>query len=98
MLVVLVFFEIKSAHISEFRSAIIKNATASIAQEEGCRQFDVAQDQNDNSKFFLYELYDDEAAFELHKNMQHFRDFDALTASWTTSKSVKTFHRIAAPS
>lgn len=98
MLVVLVFFEIEAAHIADFRSAIIKNATISIEKEDGCRQFDVAQDQSDVAKFFLYELYDNEAAFELHKAMDHFREFDTLTAPWTVSKTVMTYHRISSPS
>ena len=97
MFVVVVFFEIKAAHVEEFRAAIAANAAASVNDEPGCRQFDVAQDPKDAASFFLYEIYDDEAAFQAHTQTAHFKHFDAISAPWTASKKVLTYERIAAP-
>lgn len=97
MFVVIVFFEAKAAHAAEFKAAIAENAAASVADEPGCQQFDVAQDPNDPSSFFLYEIYDDEAAFKAHLESDHFKHFDSISAPWTADKKVMTFHRFAAP-
>ncbi|MCB1511041.1 MAG: antibiotic biosynthesis monooxygenase [Hyphomicrobiaceae bacterium] len=97
MFVVIVFFEAKQAHVAEFHAAIVENARASVMDEPGCRQFDVAQDPNDPASFFLYEVYDDAEAFAAHKASGHFKHFDALSAPWTASKKVLTFNRITAP-
>ena len=97
MFVVIVFFEAKPAHIEEFKAAIADNAAASVANEAGCQQFDVAQDPNNPSEFFLYEIYDDETAFKAHLEAEHFKHFDGLSAPWTASKKVLTYHRFAAP-
>ena len=47
----------------------MRDAAASVRDEAGCRQFDVAQDASKPEQFFLYEIYDDEAAF-LHNKIQ----------------------------
>jgi autoinducer 2-degrading protein len=96
MFVVIVFFEAKAAHVAEFRDAILINAKASVDDEPGCRQFDVAQDPNDPAQFFLYEIYDDEAAFKAHIETAHFKHFDHISAPWTAAKKVMTFGRIGA--
>ena len=62
--------------------------------EPGCRRFDVAFSDEDRSKVFLYELYDDRAAFEAHQRTEHFRQFDAATPAWVISKMARTFRLI----
>ena len=96
MFVVIVFFEAKAAHVEDFRQAILINAKASVDDEPGCQQFDVAQDPKDAAAFFLYEIYDDEAAFKAHIATPHFKHFDALSAPWVKDKKVMTFGRIGA--
>ena len=96
MFVVVVFFEAKAAHVAEFKEAILVNAKASVDDEPGCRQFDVAQDPGDEASFFLYEIYDDEAAFKAHIETPHFKSFDKLSAPWVKDKKVLTFGVIGA--
>ncbi|MEK9671778.1 MAG: putative quinol monooxygenase [Rhodospirillaceae bacterium] len=91
MYVVTVTFVIKPEHIDDFAPAMIENACASLDLEPGCRHFDVCRDPNDPATTFLYELYDDLEAFQTHKGMPHFKDFDAKTAPWVASKAVKTW-------
>ena len=94
--VVVVFFEAKAAHVADFRQAILINAKASVDDEPGCQQFDVAQDANDPASFFLYEIYDDEAAFKAHIATPHFKHFDELSAPWVKDKKVLTYGLICA--
>ena len=71
MQALVVEFRIKAAHVDEFASAIVENARASRETEPGCRQFDVCRDPADAGVFFLYELYDDEAAIRAHLQSAH---------------------------
>lgn len=91
MYVVTVEFIIKAGHAVEFLPAMIENARASREREPGCRQFDVCADANDPHVIFLYELYDDRAAFDAHLATAHFKAFDAQVGPWVERKSVRTY-------
>ena len=94
MYVITVDFKIKAAHAAEFRRAIDINARASVADEPGCSQFDVCVDPQDASKIFLYEIYDDLAAFEAHLRTPHYAVFDQASANWTEAKAVRKLNRV----
>ena len=93
MLALVVEFRIRSAFIEAFDSAIEENARLSRETEPGCRQFDVCRDAGDPALFFLYELYDDEAAIQAHLRSPHFLQMDAATAGWLESKTVRKLQR-----
>ena len=55
------------------RIAEIQKEFAPLAREEpGCRKFFVSRSEDDPDRFFLYEEYDDEAAFDAHLETPHF--------------------------
>jgi quinol monooxygenase YgiN len=91
----IVEFRIQPAHIDAFHSAIVDNARASRDTEPGCRQFDVCRDPADPTLFFLYELYDDDAAIAAHIASGHFKHMDATTAPWVEKKTVWRYQRVA---
>lgn len=71
MFVVTVRFKAKADKVEEFREAILYQARSSRENETGCQQFDVVTSAEDPTLFFVYEIYDDAAAFEIHKNSPH---------------------------
>jgi quinol monooxygenase YgiN len=93
MLALVVEFRIKAAHVDAFDAAIRSNARASVEREPGCRQFDVCRDAQDPALFFLYELYDDEAAIQAHLQSAHFLQMNAETAGWVDTKVVRKLRR-----
>ena len=93
MYVVTVEFVVKAGHAAEFLPAMIENARASREREPGCRQFDVCTDPNDPHAIFLYELYDDRAAFDAHLATAHFKAFDAKVGPWVERKAVRIYTR-----
>jgi len=95
MLALVVRFAIKPGFIDAFAQAIVENARASRETEPGCRQFDVCRDPQDPSLFFLYELYDDEAAIAVLLQSGHFLRMDSRTASWVDEKQVWRYDRVA---
>lgn len=93
MQALVVEFRIKPGFVREFEAAIAENARTSRETEPGCRQFDVCRDPADPSLFFLYELYDDEAAIQAHMKSAHFLRMDAATACWVDGKVVRKLRR-----
>jgi quinol monooxygenase YgiN len=68
-----------------------KNARLSLRDEEGCQQFDICQDQQNPASIFLYEIYDDAAAFELHKAAPHYDEFNEAIDGMVLKKAVRLF-------
>ena len=95
MKALIVEFVIRPAHVATFRDAIVANAIASTHNEPGCRQFDVCIDPQRDNVFFLYEIYDDDAAITAHLASAHFLHMNALTQHWVEKKAVWRYERIA---
>jgi quinol monooxygenase YgiN len=95
MLALVVKFIIKPGFVDAFERAILDNARASRETEAGCRQFDVCRDPNDAHVFFLYELYDDQAAIDLHLQSRHYAQMNTETTEWVAEKLVWRYARQA---
>lgn len=94
MFAVVVVFETKPEAGAAFLDLVRQNASASVRDEPGCRQFDVCADPDRPNDVFLYELYDDQAAFEAHKTTPHYISFDAATAPLIQSKQVRFYSQV----
>ncbi len=90
MYVVTVHFQVKPEHREAFDDLMREQARNSLTREPGCHRFDVCQPESDASAVFLYEIYDDRAAFDLHLDSEHFRQFDAAVAAMVETKRVET--------
>jgi (4S)-4-hydroxy-5-phosphonooxypentane-2,3-dione isomerase len=71
-----------------FRPLILENARRSLGNEPGCRRFDVLVPKDGADRVVLYEVYDDRAAFDAHRNSPHFVEYDRATTDMIRSKSV----------
>ena len=89
MFVVCIEFEIEASQTDVFMAAVRTNAEQSFNQEEGCQQFDVCLDRQFPNSVFLYEVYDDEAAFETHKLTLHYGAFNQAIGGIVVNKSVR---------
>lgn len=88
-LVILVEFELRVETRAEFHRLVLANASASLATEPGCRQFDVViPEGNPGDRVLLYEIYDDAAAFEAHLRTTHFAEFAAVAEPLAMRKTV----------
>lgn len=63
--------------------------------EDGCNQFDVCQSPDNEIEIFLYEVYDDAPAFQIHLKSSHFVEFDTQVASMIDEKTVRTYSLMA---
>lgn len=71
MYVVCVTIKIKPDKVREFAEATRLNHEGSV-REPGCLRFDVLQGAEDESQFFLYEVYRGPEDFDAHKRTAHF--------------------------
>ena len=71
----LVVLLVKPSFIAQFRDLIAVNAKASLEREVGCKRFDVLFDPEEPQRFVLYELYENQVAFDEHLASSHYLSF-----------------------
>ncbi|HVM77372.1 MAG TPA: putative quinol monooxygenase [Stellaceae bacterium] len=86
--VVTVAFALKPESRDRFLALVRENAAKSVGTEKGCRRFDVCVPRDGSASVFLYEIYDDEAAFNAHMETAHFKAFSAATAEMVVSRGI----------
>lgn len=94
MFAVCVTFTIAAGKLAEFMPLMHRQATQSLANEDGCKTFDVCTGGDDDNRVFLYELYTDRAAFDEHLQSAHFKAFDRNVASLVVAKQVDCFANV----
>jgi quinol monooxygenase YgiN len=72
MYVIIAPIQVKEGCVDEFIKEIIDDAKGSVNDEPGCLRFDVIQDAGDPNRIWLYEVYQDEEAFQSHTQAPHF--------------------------
>jgi autoinducer 2-degrading protein len=81
-------FTLKPGGMSAFRKLIDENAQNSFELELGCQRFDVLVPYDNADKIFLYEIYDDKAAFEAHLKTEHFQSFNRESNDLVVTKAI----------
>ena len=94
MYVVTVEFTINPGFIERFRERVQQQAGDSLAGEPDCHVFDVCVDAHREEIVFLYEVYSDRSAFDVHLNSVHFVDFDLVVRDWVSDKQVVCYERL----
>ena len=96
MYVITVEFTIYPQHLVAFMPLMLENARISRETEAGCRRFDVCRDPAQQERVFLYELYDDRAAFDAHLAAAYFKVFDGAVKTMVASKLVHAYELVSA--
>lgn len=95
--VLIVEFQVKPESLDRFNQLIEINARASVADEPGCRQFDVLRANDDPCRIVLYEVYDSEDAFKAHMGFSHTQTFLAAAKPLVDKQTVTRLTRTVAP-
>jgi len=56
-------------------TAIFSKLTEESRKEPGCSMYQVHRHKTDSRRFFIYELYKDDAALEAHRSAPHFLQY-----------------------
>jgi autoinducer 2-degrading protein len=73
---------VKPERRKQFLSTIQDTARRSVQEETGCVRFDIFQDKGQENRYLLYEVYVDEAAFEVHLATPHARRAVKGSKTW----------------
>jgi (4S)-4-hydroxy-5-phosphonooxypentane-2,3-dione isomerase len=92
MFVLVVNIRIKPENVERFMPMVLENARAA-RKEPGCKQFDVLVDREDKTKVMLYEIYNDEKAFEVHQQTPHFKKYLAEAVPLLASRERHVYRR-----
>ncbi len=93
MFVLSVKLAVKRENLEAFVSMAQENAR-NARKEPGCRQFDVLADPQDPTRMMLYEVYDDERAFEAHQQTPHFKKYLAEAVPLLASRERQVWKRL----
>jgi len=88
--VLVVNIRVKPDSVASFMGKLTENALAA-RKEPGCRQFEVLVDPKDKAKIMLFEVYDDEKAFEAHQATPHFKKYLAEAVPLLASRERQVF-------
>jgi quinol monooxygenase YgiN len=75
--VVIAEFEVKAGCLDAFLVLARDDAERSLADEPGCRQFDIVRPEAAPNVVLFYEVYDSRAAFDAHLETPHLGRFRA---------------------
>eukprot|EP01084_Bolivina_argentea_P120693 213980_1 len=90
-LTVHVFVHVKKENVKEFIDASIENAKESV-KEDGVFRFDLIQDNDDEQRFMLVEVYKNNNAPAQHKQTKHYKKWKESVAPWMESpRSAKKY-------
>ena len=91
MYVVVVSVHVKEDHVDEFVAAILDNAR-STRGEPGNLRFDVLRQEQDPTRFTLYEAYRTADDFAAHQRTPHYLRFRETVADWMAEPRVGVRH------
>jgi len=80
--------DINPADMPKFMEAIKENGAASV-KEPGCRTFNIHVSAKDPNHVFLYEVYDNAAALDAHRQTAHFKKYAATTKDMVTKRDAR---------
>ena len=90
--VLVVNIRVKPENVDRFMQALKVNASEA-RKEPGCKQFDVLVDPSDRTKLMLYEVYNDDKAFEAHQQTPHFKKYLAEAVPLLASRERSVWKR-----
>ncbi len=93
MHILIVQARVKPECAETFRAATLENARHS-AQEPGVARFDVLQQQDDPTRFVLYEAYRTADAPAAHKATAHYKKWAELTGEMFAEPRARALYQV----
>ena len=91
MVILVVNLHVKAEHVEAFLKATRENARNS-AKEPGVARFDVLQQDDDPTRFMLYEVYRNSEAPAQHRETAHYKAWLAQVPDMLAEPRTRTFY------
>lgn len=90
--VVIADFQVKPGRLEEFVETAKVDAAASVTNEPGCHRFDVNTPREGSDRVILYEIYENESAFNAHLETSHLKAFREGIATLVADRNITPCH------
>src|ERR1039458_4176845 len=86
--------DVVPGQIDNYLAALKENGAASV-HEPGCREFNITVSQKDPNHVFIFEVYDNAAALDAHRQTDHFKKYAATTKDMVAKRDSRPFSSVA---
>jgi (4S)-4-hydroxy-5-phosphonooxypentane-2,3-dione isomerase len=87
--------DVVPGQIENYLAALKENGAAAVQGEPGCREFNITVSQKDPNHVFIFEVYDSAAAFDAHRQTDHFKKYAASTKDLVAKREVHPLSSVA---
>lgn len=81
-----VIVDVKPEFSQAFKQVVLPEMAQSLNVEEGVLAMYAAIDKEKSNRWYFYEIYASQTAYEAHRNTPHFKDYLKQTADMTSYK------------
>jgi autoinducer 2-degrading protein len=86
--------DVVPGQIDAYLAALKENGAAAV-HEPGCHEFNITVSPKDPNHVFIFEVYDNAAAFEAHRTTDHFKKYAATTKDMVAKRDARAFTSVA---
>lgn len=86
--------DIKPDQFDKFMAAAKENAAASV-KDPGCREFNVLVANNDPHHVMFFEVYDNAAALDAHRQTDHYKKYQETTKDMVAKRDIRQLSSVA---
>jgi autoinducer 2-degrading protein len=87
--------DVVPGQIENYLAAIKEVGATAIKTEPGCSEFDITVSQKDPNRLFIFEVYDNTAAFDAHLKSDHYKKYAAAVKDIVAKREVHPLSSIA---
>jgi autoinducer 2-degrading protein len=87
--------DVVPGRVENYLAAIKEVGAATIKTEPGCSEFDITVSQKDPNHLFIFEVYDNAAAFEAHLKTDHYKKYAATAKDIVAKREVHPLSSVA---
>jgi len=93
-LINVVEYDIVPGQIDAYLAALKENGAATV-KEPGCHEFDILVSQKDPNHVLIFEVYNDAAAVQAHRETEHFKKYAATIKDMVAKRDARPFTSVA---
>ena len=86
--------DVVPGQVDNYLAALKENAAASV-HELGCHDFLITVSQKDPNHVFIFEVYDNAAALDAHRQTDHFKKYAALTKDMIAKRDARALSLVS---
>lgn len=86
--------DVKPGETEKYLAALRENGAEAV-KEPGCRVFNIHVRADNPNHVFIYEVYENAAALEAHRQTPHFKKYAATTGSMVAKREVHALTSVA---